>query len=108
MAYPEDAPISNAPRHNGFIPLCLIGFSVIIILVWELMIAGQARSNGRQLREQQTKVVEQSKQIQTGLEKLARDLIDTAKTDDDAKALVSNYNISVSSPAPSASPSPGR
>ena len=96
------------PRHNGFVPLVLIALSVIIILTWELMTGSQARRNGLQLRDQQSKLVEQSKQIQTGLEKLARDLINVASTDNDAKALVAKYQINVSNPAPavSASPSP--
>ena len=104
----ENGTLVPARRYNGFVPACLIAASLIIILVYELTVASQARSNAKQLRDQQTKVVEQSRQIQTGLEKIARDLIEVAKTDDDAKALVSKYAISVASPAPSPAASPAR
>ena len=103
---PDETVAADEPRQrfNGFVPLVLIALSVIIIFGWEVIVAGQARRNGRQLRDQQAKLVEQSKQIQVGLEKIARDLIELAKTDDDAKALVAKYNINISSPAPAASP----
>ena len=94
-------------RHNGFIPLVLIALSVIIILTWELKTGSQARQNGQQLREQQSKLVEQSRQIQIGLEKLARDLINVANSDPDAKALVAKYQINISggtAATPAASP----
>src|SRR5436309_2557282 len=90
------------PRHTGFTPLVLIALSFIIILAWELYVGTQARTNGLQLRDQQSKLVDQSKQIQTGLEKIARDLVNVAATDPDAKALVTKYNINISNPAPAA------
>jgi hypothetical protein len=102
--------VNDSSRHNGFVPLLLIALSLILILTWELVTGSQARANGRQLREQQSKLVDQSKQIQTGLEKLARDLINVAGTDPDAKAIVTKYQINISNPNPaptaSASPSP--
>ncbi len=100
------AESTASPRYNGFLPLVLLALSVIVVLCWELTLAGQARSNGTQLREQQTKIVEQSRKVQTGLEKIARDLIEVSKTDDDAKALIAKYAISINNPAPAASPSP--
>ena len=93
------------PHHNGFIPLTLIAVSLIIIFGWELVIGSQARRNGARLREQQAPMIEKSKQIQGQLEKIARDLIEVSKTDDDAKALVTKYGINVTNPAPGASPS---
>lgn len=89
---------------NGFVPLTLLAVSFIIILSWELIVASHARSNARQLGEQQAKMVEQSKKVQTGLEKLARDLIEVSASDDDAKAIVKKYQINVTNPAPGASP----
>jgi hypothetical protein len=103
---PNDLESSQpfARRHTGFVPLVLIALSFIIILAWELYVGNQARTNGLRLREQQSKLVDQSKQIQLGLEKIARDLIDVASTDNDAKALVTKYNININNPAPAASP----
>ena len=105
----EDFPTAQR-RHNGFVPLVLVALSFIIILTWELVTGNQARANGRQLREQQSRLVEQSKQIQSGLEKLARDLINVANSDNDAKALVAKYQINISNPTPtgSAAPSPAK
>ena len=91
-----------ARGYNAFWPLVLLAVSLIVILGWDLIVAGQVRSNGKQLREQQAKMVEQSHQVQVGLEKLARDLIEVAKSDTDAKAIVTKYNISVSEPKPGA------
>jgi hypothetical protein len=103
--FPNEPVPPAQSRHHGFIPLVLVAVSLIIILSWELIIGNQARANGGRLREQQAKLVDQSKQIQSGLEKIARDLIDVARSgDDDAKALVTKYGINVSSPAPAASP----
>jgi hypothetical protein len=48
--------------------------------------------------------VEQSKEVQAKLEKLARDLIDVAGGDDDAKAIVTKYQINVTNPTPGSSP----
>lgn len=95
---------SSRPRHTGFIPLLLIALSFIIILGWELYVGSQARTNGLRLREQQSKLVDQSKQIQTGLEKIARDLINVSTNDEDAKALVAKYRININNPAPAAAP----
>ena len=95
-------------RYNGFIPLLLVCASVLVILTWELIVAGQMRSNARNLHDQQAKMVEQSTKVQGSVEKLARDLIELAKTDDDAKALVAKYAISVAAPAPGASPAASR
>ena len=58
------------------------------------------------MREQQVKMVDQSRRVQAGLQKFARDLIEVAKTDEDAKAIVTKYGISVTNPAPAAAPAP--
>src|SRR2546430_7246068 len=103
-----DAGSPASPRYNSFLPLVVLALSLIVILSWELIVASQLRRNGKELREQQTKMVEQSRNIQTGLEKLARDLIDVSKTDDDAKAIVAKYAIAVNNPSPTPSPSANR
>ncbi len=95
----EIDPASGLTRYNSFLPLALTSASVIIILIWELVVAGQGRSNFNHLRDQQTPIVEQSKKIQTALEKLARDLIEISATDEDAKAIVTKYQINVAAPA---------
>ena len=70
------------------------------------MLRGTMRDHVTQLRDQQVKLVEQSKRMQAGLQKFARDLIELGKTDTDAKAIVDKYGISMNSPAPGAPAAP--
>ena len=91
-------------RYTGFVPLVLIALSLISVLSWELFNGIQARQNFYRLREQQARLVEQSKKIQGSLEKLARDLINVANTDTDARSIVTKYGINITNPA--ASPAP--
>jgi len=87
----------------------LVSLSIIFLFVWQLKNISQqrealqgskqkledaAQSNLPKLDEQ----VNKSKQIQTGLEKLVLDLIELAKTDPDAKAIVAKYNIQQQAP----------
>jgi hypothetical protein len=96
--------VSTGP--TAFWPLMLLGLSLCAILGWQLKVASQLKDHGRSMREQQVKQVDQSRQVQGGLQKFARDLIEVAKTDEDAKAIVAKYGISVASPAPAAAAAP--
>jgi hypothetical protein len=96
--YPPETAMPATSSRNAFLPLLLVELSLIIVLLWEVVIASQVRANGQRLRDQQTKIVEQSQQAQAGLEKLARDLIDVSQNDEDARAIVTKYNISVTAP----------
>ena len=87
-----------APVHSAFWPIALLAISLIVLIGWDLGVAATAHSNGVQLRDQQVKIVEQAKKVQTDLEKLARDLIEVAGSDAEAKAIVTKYNISVNAP----------
>jgi cytoskeletal protein RodZ len=94
---------------TAFWPVMLVGLSLCSILVWQLIVANQVREHGTQMRDQQVKVVEQSRKVQAGLQKFARDLIEVAKTDETAKAIVTKYGIAVTNPAaaaPAPQPSP--
>jgi predicted negative regulator of RcsB-dependent stress response len=96
------------PEHghfNGFWPVLLIGLSLIIIFGWEIWVGVETRQTAQQLQDQQEKVVEQSKQVQAGLEKLVRGLVDLAKTDEEAQKLVTKFGIKITNPAvPSETP----
>ncbi len=81
--------VTSAP--TAFWPVLLVGLSVCAILVWQLRVANQVKEHGLQMRDQQVKMVDQSKKVQVGLQKFARDLIEVAKTDDEAKAIVTKY-----------------
>jgi hypothetical protein len=91
---------------TAFWPFMLLALSLCAILVWQLIVANQVKEHGAQMREQQVKVVDQSRRVQAGLQKFARDLIEVAKTDEEARAIVTKYGISVTNPAPAAAPAP--
>jgi hypothetical protein len=97
---------STAP--TAFWPFLLVGLSLCAILVWQLIVANQVKEHGAQMRDQQVKLVDQSRKVQAGLQKFARDLLEVAKTDEDAKAIVTKYQIvanpSAATPAPQSSP----
>jgi len=99
---------SREPAHfHGFWPVLLIGVSLILIFSWEIWIGIEARRTTQQLQEQQEKVVEQSKQVQAGLEKLVRGLVELAKTDEEAQKLVTKFGIKITNPSvPSETPAP--
>lgn len=100
---------------KSFIPLVLLSLSIISMFIWQLKNIYQQQSNLQASKQKweddaATNIpklddqVRQSKQVQSGLEKLVLDLMEDAKTDPDAKAIVAKYNIKQQ--APSASPAP--
>lgn len=98
--------VATSGGRTAFWPFILLGLSVCAILVWQLIVANQVKAHGEQMREQQVKLVDQSRKVQAGLQKFARDLIEVAKTDEEAKAIVTKYGISVANPAPGAAAAP--
>jgi hypothetical protein len=105
-------------QDKTFVPIVLISLSLIFMFIWQLktistqsdMLHSTKQKIDEVANNQLPKLdeqVQQSKKIQTGLEKLAYDLLDLAKTDPDAKAIVQKYNIqSQQPPAAAASPTP--
>jgi len=83
-----------------------MGLSLLIILSWEIWVGVTTRSGAQRLQEQQVRVVEQSKQIQAGLEKLVRDLVELGKTDEAAQKLVTKFGIKVNESSATPKPSP--
>ena len=101
------APGEHTGRFHGFWPMLLIGLSLIIIFTWEIWVGVDTRETAGQLQEQQEKVAEQSKQIQANLEKLVRGLVELSKTDEEAKRLITKFQIKITNPtAPAATPAP--
>ena len=104
--YAEPVLPERARTFNGFWPVFLLGLSLLIVLSWEIWIGVTTRSGAQQLQEQQVRVVEQSKQIQAGLEKLVRGLVELGKTDEAAQKLVKKFGININEPATTPAPSP--
>ena len=93
-------------RLNGFWPVLLLGISLLMIFFWEIWVGIDTRRSAQQLQDQQVRVVDQAKQVQLGLEKLVRGLIDLSKNDEEAKKLVDKFGIKVNAPSPAPSASP--
>jgi predicted PurR-regulated permease PerM len=98
----QDNPSCNK---CAFLPLTLLAVSFLIILVWQLTNITSQRSGLQNLIQNQQQAVQQSRQVQTGLEKLVNDLLDLAQNGDaDAKAIVTKFGIARQAPAPAATP----
>lgn len=103
----ETKPEPNRIRSSSFIPFLLLAISLIAVLAWQLWVGNEARANGQRLREQQLRMVDESKRLQQGLESLARDLVNVSQSDNDARAIVTRYGISLKQPSPaSTTPAP--
>ena len=99
--------ISVRRRYHGFWPMFLIGLSLLLIFAWEIWVGVDTRRAAQQLQEQQVRMVDQAKQVQAGLEKLVRGLVDLSKTDDAAKKVITKFGIKVNNPSvPAATPTP--
>ncbi len=96
------------PRNfDAFWPVFLMGLSLLLVFSWEIWVGIATRRSAQQLQEQQVRVVEQSKQVQAGLEKIVRGLVDLGKTDEAAQKLVTKFGIKVNEPqVPAATPTP--
>jgi hypothetical protein len=97
----------HAPTYHGFWPVLLIGLSILLIFAWEIRVNISTRQSAQKLQEQQVRLVDQAKQVQTGLEKIVRGLVDLARTDEEAKKLVTKFGIKINNPTvPTSTPSP--
>ena len=95
------------PTYHGFWPIFLIGLSLLLIFGWEIWIGVATRQTTRQLQEKQVRMVDQARQVQSGLEKLVRGLVELSKTDDAAKNLVTKFGIKLNNPSvPAETPTP--
>ncbi|CAN5541272.1 hypothetical protein BH20VER3_BH20VER3_05270 [soil metagenome] len=98
---------SAAPTYHGFWPVLLLGASLLLIFAWEIRVGMATRQSARQLQEEQVRAVDQAKEVQARLEKLVRGLVDLAKTDDEAKKLVTTFGIKINNPTlPTSTPPP--
>ena len=101
---------SSSCCNSAFIPLTLLAVSLLIVFIWQLSNISSQRSGLQNLIQNQQQAVQQSHQVQAGLEKIVGDLLDLAQGgDDDAKAIVAKYGIArqggaQAAPAASATP----
>lgn len=93
--YPPKNTARTPPLRSAFWPFLLVTVSFIAILVWQVLTAYQAHEQGQLAQKQKIKLVEQSRAVQARLQKFLHELIDLSATDEDAKAIVTKYDISV-------------
>jgi hypothetical protein len=97
----------HVPTYHGFWPVLLIGLSLVLVFSWEIQVGIVTRRSAQQLQEQQVRLVDEAKRVQTGLEKIVHAVVDLSKTDDAAKKIVTKFGIKVNNPTiPTATPSP--
>jgi hypothetical protein len=104
--YTESTTTQPVERFHGFWPVLLLGISLLLIFFWEIWVGVDTRRSAQQLQEQQVRVVDQARQVQLGLEKLVRGLIDLSKDDEQAKKLVDKFGIKINTPSPAPGASP--
>ena len=102
---PETHEIETPSRFpmDAFFPLALLSLSLIVLLGWEVSNSSTQRSQLENAITRQGPSVDQSKQVQQVLAKLAGDLLQAAQTDPTAKAIAEKYirGNGAGSPAPS-------
>ena len=96
----------NAPAPGSevtfspFLPLTLVALSMVILLAWQSTSAFQQRRSLVQLQDRQNQVAAQAAQAEAQLQSLMMDLLELAKTDEDAQTIAAKYNIKFSPPPP--------
>jgi len=78
-------------KMDAFIPLMLLSSSFIVLLAWQVSNAATQRTQLEDAIARQETAVTQSHQVQTGLAKLAEDLLQVAQTDGTARAIAAKY-----------------
>ncbi len=113
------ATVSTGPSLH--LPFALLTSAVAIVLLAQTIATFHTRSNLREGKEQliqgkaqlaeayrtREPVVKQSADLQAKLQELVLDLLLLAKTDEEARAIVTKYNIQQQAPAaPAEAPAP--
>jgi hypothetical protein len=73
--------------------LVILSISFIVLLAWQVSNFSTQRKMLQTNIDSQQQAVAQSDQVQASLVKLASDLLQTAQTDDVAKAIATKYGI---------------
>ena len=105
---------SDSPRRRSsplFLPFILLALGVLFSLVWQIFTLQAQRTSFKTTRVQLAEAVQkrepqvvQATEIKTRLEALASDLIELAKTNPNAAALVKKYDIQRNLAAAGATP----
>jgi hypothetical protein len=114
----DPAVVSDAPSAHGssiLLPFALLSAALAVVMVTQTVNTFKARTTLREGKAQlsdayrtREPVVKQSAELQKKLQDLVLDLLLLSQTDEDAKAIVTKYNIQQNAPggAPAAAPAP--
>ena len=99
----------KANIYTPFWPLFLLALSLVLFLGWQVMGAMRQRSTLLRMQGQQEILAAQAAEAENRLQPLLMDLVNLARTDADAKAIVAKYRINIAggAQAVAAVPSPG-
>jgi septal ring factor EnvC (AmiA/AmiB activator) len=105
--------MSQPSSDRNFLPILLTTLSVLVVFSYQLSINSRFKTEQEalskqidEIQRQREPLVEQSKKVQTGLQAIAEDLLKLAATDEDAAALIKQFNIQRNEPATPAAPAP--
>ena len=97
------SPEEDTTRFTPFWPLCLLALSLAAFLGWQVMAAAQQYIDSLRLADQQALLSGQAAQAEGKLQAMMMDLLELARTDAGARAIVTKYGIRFN-PGPSAQP----
>jgi heme exporter protein D len=87
---------NNPPSHfSPFLPVTMGLVALLLLLVWQFLQVREQKASLAQVERSREATVRDAQSVQGELERLARGLVELAKTDPQAKALVQKYGISV-------------
>lgn len=103
----ESAPPAT---FSPFLPMALVTVSVLIFLGWQTAQSVRQHATLIRLSDRQELLASQAAQTENQLQALMMDLLQLAKTDEDARAIAAKYNIKFNPPqtAPGDTSPPGQ
>ncbi|HEY6166390.1 MAG TPA: hypothetical protein VI454_00030 [Verrucomicrobiae bacterium] len=92
---------TSQPNNSGasaFLPVLLVSLSVLIFVSWQFRLVWKQQAGLKEVQKSRETLVKQSQAVQNDLQKLAVGLLELAKTDPEASALVQKYGIAQTQP----------
>jgi heme exporter protein D len=92
---PEAAP---APLRSSYWAIALVELALLIFLAWQLSSVWKQKSLLADQKQQRQRMADEARNNQVALQNLAGGLLDLARTDPEARALVEKYQIRAGEP----------
>ena len=96
MSEYENSPANETPCF--FWPYTLLALSLVFILVWQIVLAANARGTLKAQAANLSQVSVAAQQTKDSLQKIVVELLELSKSDNDAKAIVEKYQIRQNQP----------